>query len=97
MPSPAAAQTVAVAPPADAAAVPDPEAAAAVDRERFLRSLAAAMFLLFFQTYMVAPLIPSLADAFGVARQTVGLLVPAYTVPYAVGGLVLGALADRLG
>ncbi len=65
--------------------------------ERFLKLASAIIFLIFFQTYTIAPLIPWLAKAFSVSEQTVGLLVPAYTLPYAVAGLVCGALADRLG
>ena len=66
-------------------------------RELFLKVLAGAMFLLFFQTFMVAPLIPTLAGTFDVSRQTVGLLVPAYTIPYALSALVCGAVGDRVG
>jgi predicted MFS family arabinose efflux permease len=32
-----------------------------------------------------------------VSEQTAGLLVPAYTIPYAIAGLLCGALADRIG
>src|SRR5206468_3594209 len=52
-------------------------------RERLLRALAAAAFLIFFQAYMVAPLLPRLAAVFGVSDQDVGLIVPAYLIPYA--------------
>jgi predicted MFS family arabinose efflux permease len=66
-------------------------------RTRLLRTIVAAIFLLFFQTYMVAPLIPSLANALRIDRQRVGLLIPAYTIPYAVAALLCGAIADRFG
>lgn len=66
-------------------------------RERLVRLLAAATFLIFFQAYMVAPLIPRLSAAFGVAAQTIGLIVPAYLIPYGVSTLVYGVLSDRLG
>ncbi|WP_235658990.1 MFS transporter [Cupriavidus metallidurans] len=46
---------------------------------------------------MVAPIIPALARIFGVAEQTVGLIVPAYLIPYGIATLVYGLLADRLG
>jgi hypothetical protein len=36
-------------------------------RERLLRVLSAATFLIFFQAYMVAPLIPSLSAVFAVS------------------------------
>jgi predicted MFS family arabinose efflux permease len=66
-------------------------------RERLLRLLAVATFVVFFQAYMVAPIIPALSVAFGVSVQTVGLLVPAYLIPYGVATLLYGLLADRFG
>ena len=67
------------------------------DRERLLRMLAAATFIIFFQAYMVAPIIPTLATGFGASVQTVGFVVPAYLIPYGIATLVYGLLADRLG
>src|SRR5438309_3807984 len=66
-------------------------------RERLLRVLSAATFLIFFQAYMVAPLIPRLAAVFAVSGQTIGLIVPAYMIPYGVSTLFYGLLSDRLG
>src|SRR5262249_52789704 len=66
-------------------------------RERLLRVLSAATFLIFFQAYMVAPLIPRLSTVFGVSGQTIGLIVPAYMLPYGVSTLLYGLLSDRLG
>jgi MFS family permease len=66
-------------------------------RERLLRMLAIATFVIFFQAYMVAPIIPALSEAFGASVQTVGLLVPAYLIPYGVATLLYGLLADRFG
>ena len=66
-------------------------------RERLLRILSAATFLIFFQAYMVAPLIPRLSAVFGVSGQTIGLIVPAYMIPYGVSTLFFGLLSDRLG
>ncbi|WP_297901028.1 MFS transporter [Metallibacterium sp.] len=66
-------------------------------RERLLRMLAAATFIIFFQAYMIAPIIPALAATFGVQVQAVGLMVPAYLIPYGIATLVYGFLADRLG
>lgn len=66
-------------------------------RERLLRMLAAATFIIFFQAYMVAPIIPALSNAFGTSVQTVGLIVPAYLIPYGIATLAYGVLADRLG
>ncbi|MBN9563225.1 MAG: MFS transporter [Alphaproteobacteria bacterium] len=59
--------------------------------------LAGATFIIFFQAYMVAPIIPALATAFGTSDQAVGLIVPAYLIPYGIATLVYGLLADRLG
>lgn len=65
-------------------------------RERLLRTLAAATFIIFFQAYMVAPIMPALSNAFGTSVETVGLIVPAYLIPYGVATLAYGLLADRL-
>ena len=59
--------------------------------------LAAATFIIFFQAYMVAPIIPALATTFGASVQTVGLVVPAYLIPYGIATLIFGLLADRIG
>jgi len=67
------------------------------ERERLLRVLSAATFLIFFQAYMIAPLLPALAREFGVSAQTVGLALPAYLIPYGASTLAYGLLADRIG
>jgi predicted MFS family arabinose efflux permease len=66
-------------------------------RNRLLRVLAAATFLIFFQAFMVAPIIPTLAQIFGVSLGTIGLIVPAYLIPYGLATLVYGPLSDRVG
>lgn len=66
-------------------------------RERLLRVLSAATFLIFFQVYMVAPLIPRLSGVFKVSEQTIGLIVPAFMIPYGVSILLYGLLSDRIG
>lgn len=66
-------------------------------RERLVRALAAATFLVFFQAYMVAPLIPRLASALRAPVEATGLAVPAYLIPYGFATLVYGPLADRIG
>jgi predicted MFS family arabinose efflux permease len=66
-------------------------------RERLLKMLAAATFVVFFQGYMVAPIIPTLSSTFGSSIQTVGLIVPAYLIPYGIATLAYGILADRIG
>lgn len=71
---------------------PTPEA-----RDRVVNVLVAATFLIFFQAFMVAPLIPRLAEFFHVPLQTIGWVVPAYMVPYALSTVIYGVLADRIG
>ena len=66
-------------------------------REHLLWVLSAATFLIFFQAYMVAPLIPRLSAVFGVSDQAVGFAVPAYLIPYGVSTLFYGLLSDRIG
>jgi len=75
------------------------EVAGATDgrREHLLWVLSAATFLIFFQAYMVAPLIPRLSVVFGVSSQAIGLIVPAYMIPYGLSTLFYGLLSDRLG
>lgn len=65
--------------------------------EHLIWWLSAATFLIFFQAFMVAPLIPRLAAVFGVSDQAIGLIVPAYMIAYGVSTLVYGLLSDRLG
>lgn len=67
------------------------------DSERLLRVLAAGTFFVFFQGFMVAPLIPRLAELFDSTTDLVGLAIPAYLVPYGVMTLVWGPLSDRVG
>ncbi|WP_260325956.1 MFS transporter [Paraburkholderia atlantica] len=59
--------------------------------------LAAVAFLVFFQAYMVAPIIPTLASAFDAPVDQVAWVVPAYLIPYGIGTLCYGVLGDRLG
>jgi predicted MFS family arabinose efflux permease len=59
--------------------------------------LAATTFMIFFQAYMVAPIIPALANTFGTSVERAGLIVPAYLIPYGMATLAYGILADRLG
>ncbi len=44
--------------------------------------LAGATFLIFFQAFMIAPLIPRLSVLFGSTPSSVGWAVPAYPIPY---------------
>ena len=66
-------------------------------REAVVRVLAAAALIIFFQAYLVAPLIPSLANDLHSTQAIIGLLVPAYTLPYGISTLFYGPLSDRVG
>ncbi|MDT0691353.1 MFS transporter [Salegentibacter sp. F188] len=59
--------------------------------------LAMAAGLIFFQAYMIAPLIPKLATIFNVSEQRIGLIVPAYMLAYGVSVLFYGFLSDKFG
>lgn len=67
------------------------------ETERLLWALSAVTFLVFFQAFMIAPLIPRLAQLFSAPVSTVGLAVPAYLIPYGVATLIYGVFADRFG
>ncbi len=77
--------------------MPGSPATDAPARERLLRVLAAATFFIFFQGFMIAPIIPRLSADFGTSPQAVGLIVPAYLIPYGAATLIYGLLGDRLG
>lgn len=66
-------------------------------RYRLLYVLSGATFLIFFQAFMVAPIIPKLSSIFGVPVESIGLIVPAYLIPYGIFTLIYGPLSDRLG
>lgn len=61
----------------------------------YLLSIAAG--LIFLQGYMIAPLIPRLAEVFNVPVQEIGSIVPAYMLSYALMALFYGVLSDRFG
>ena len=59
--------------------------------------LTGAAFVIFAQAFMIAPVLPRLADVFEVDIDLVGLAVPAYLIPYGIMTLLWGPLADRVG
>jgi len=66
-------------------------------REQIVHVFAALSFLVFFQVFMVAPMIPHLAREFNITEQRIGLVIPAYMVPYGLSTLFYGLLSDRFG
>lgn len=66
-------------------------------RSRITRFLVLEIFFIFFQGFMVAPLVPRLAMVLGTDVAGAAALVPAYTLPYGIVCLIVGPLADRHG
>ncbi|MBE9204850.1 MFS transporter [Synechocystis salina LEGE 06099] len=65
--------------------------------DRLFGLLAIAAGLIFLQGYMIAPLIPRLAEIFNVSAREMGFIVPAYMLAYALAALFYGILSDRFG
>jgi predicted MFS family arabinose efflux permease len=65
--------------------------------ESLIRLLAALTFLVFFQAFMVAPLLPALALEFKVDPEKMGTIIPAYLFPYGIATLFYGLLSDHFG
>ena len=55
----------------------------------------AVMFLIGSDTFVIAPLLPSLAKAYDVSTTQSGWLVSIYAIGYALTGLVSGPISDR--
>jgi predicted MFS family arabinose efflux permease len=68
-----------------------------VEREALLRRLAGVTFVIFFQAYMVAPIVPALSHIFAAPQTAVAHIVPAYLIPYGVATLIYGLVADWAG
>jgi predicted MFS family arabinose efflux permease len=62
-----------------------------------IRILGVAAFLVMFQAYLVAPLIPALTRTFHTNPSLMGLAVPAFTIPYGISSLFYGPMSDRFG
>ena len=62
-----------------------------------VRVLGAAAFLVMFQAYLVAPLIPALTRSFHTSQSLMGLAIPAFTIPYGISSLFYGPISDRFG
>ena len=59
--------------------------------------LAAAAFVIFAQIFMIAPVLPALAQAFSTTPGHIGLAIPLYLIPHGVLTLVWGPISDRFG
>lgn len=80
-----------------AATPPDLARPAPAASRWMLPVLCAGAFLVFAQAFMIAPLIPRLAQLFHSRTTIIGLAVPGYLVPYGLMTLVWGPLSDRIG
>lgn len=66
-------------------------------RRNLIYVLCGAAFLIFFQAFMIAPLIPRFSDIFGTSIEYIGLIVPAYLLAYGAATLIYGPLSDYWG
>ena len=88
-------------PPQRTAAAPLPETVATdteskdVAHQRLFVVILAAVFLVSAEARVIAPLLPAIAQEFGITATRAGLLITLYTIPYGVFQLVYGPLADR--
>ncbi|MGO3305606.1 MAG: MFS transporter [Sphingobacterium sp.] len=59
--------------------------------------LSLATFVIMFQGFMVAPLLPTLSEQFGTTVRHVSFIEPAYLLGYGLFTLVYAPLSDRIG
>jgi len=62
-----------------------------------LVGLVLAIFIVFLDTRVVAPLLPNVAASFDVSIPRAGWLISSYAVPYGLFQLIYGPIADRFG
>jgi predicted MFS family arabinose efflux permease len=83
------------APAATRETVTDP---AAQKRQRWLLlALGGAIFMINLDSRVIAPLLPTIADAFHTSVSSAGILITAYMLPYSFFQLFYGPLSDRVG
>ncbi len=72
--------------------------AAAQKRQRWLLlALGGAIFMINLDSRVIAPLLPTIADAFHTSVSSAGILITAYMLPYGFFQLFYGPLSDRVG
>ena len=59
--------------------------------------LSLGTFIVFFQGFMVAPILPQLSSLFGVSVRYVSFVEPAYLLSYGVSTLIYAPLSDKYG
>lgn len=60
-------------------------------------ALGCAIFMINLDSRVIAPLLPTIADAFHTSVSSAGILITAYMLPYGLFQLVYGPLSDRFG
>jgi len=55
------------------------------------------LFIIGTDLFVVSPLLPSIAHRFSITPSTAGLMVAAFSIMYAIGAPLFGALSDRMG
>lgn len=66
-------------------------------KKRIIGLLGMAGFVVMADNWVVAPILPAIADNLGIDISSAGLLITAYMVPFGLLQLVFGPLADRYG
>jgi predicted MFS family arabinose efflux permease len=67
-------------------------------RQRWLVfALSGAIFMINLDSRVIAPLLPTIADAFHTSVSSAGILITAYMLPYGFFQLFYGPLSDRIG
>ena len=67
-------------------------------RQRWLIiALSAAIFMINLDSRVIAPLLPTIANAFHTSVSSAGILITAYMLPYGFFQLFYGPLSDRIG
>jgi MFS family permease len=59
--------------------------------------MATLAFAIFYNNYMVAPLIPAISHESSVPANQLSWLIAGYLIPYGISNLVFGALSDWWG
>ncbi len=77
---------------------PTPMSAAIQGRQRWLVfALSGAIFMINLDSRVIAPLLPTIANAFHTSVSSAGILITAYMLPYGFFQLFYGPLSDRIG
>jgi predicted MFS family arabinose efflux permease len=68
-----------------------------MNKRTLILILGLAGFTVLADNWVVVPLLPAIAESFGVTPTSAGMLITAYMIPFGIFQLVFGPLADRFG